>query len=131
MDAGRLGGLLSSRVLAVLGQVIGVVALGVIVYVAFLRPGDTMPLEGVDVDPGIRAEAPREAPRGQLVRERPRRRQHQRGNAQVTATVQVVPTAGAPAGPPYVGPDSGETPVGSQYADSVARVLELVSQGRD
>lgn len=103
-------------------QGLGVAALAAIVYFAFLSPNDSGPLTGIDVEPPAEeppkqrtAKRDKRAPRP----DRPRRRAAQ-------ATLPVALPAGTPPQATTITP-SPDSPVGSQYTSTVARILNRLS----
>jgi hypothetical protein len=113
---------LSSR-LGVAVQVIAVAALAVVVYLAFLKPNDSDPLSGIQVDDGAQIEAspPRETDRNRE-RRRPRVENRKRDGKPRVREVGVP----APEWEPSTA-DAG-TPVGSQYVSEVTRISQQVTR---
>jgi hypothetical protein len=124
---------MSSR-FGVAAQALGVAALGVLVYFAFLQPSDPNPLSGVEVDGTLPAGT---TPTDEAVggrrsaqsRARARARAQRGAGPLPLAGIRLVPvTPGEP--PPLSGPPSlvdDETPTGSQYDSVVARVLGRIA----
>jgi hypothetical protein len=115
------GGTLSSR-LGIAAQAVAVVALAVVVYLAFLKPNDSDPLSEIQVDDGADVEAS-SPPSHHRERERPHagtKKRERRGKPRVTE-------AGLPAAlePSTAGVD---TPVGSQYVSAVTRISEQATR---
>jgi hypothetical protein len=123
-------------------QAIGVAALAVIVYMAFLEPRDTTPLGSIVLEDGDRrggatpwqagdsqrrvlAHERRQQLRGKAqarARARARKRARARGRAALLAAAPSEPGPGVLARP-YVG-----TPSDSQYTDAVTQILGRVAQ---
>ena len=101
-------------------QGLGVAALAAIVYFAFLSPNDSGPLTGIDVEP------PTEQPPKQQTARRnkrsPRPDRPRRRAAQATSPA-AIPT-GTP--PTTIAPPV-DSPVGSQYTSTVARILNRIA----
>jgi hypothetical protein len=118
--------------LGIVAQAIGVVALGSVVYFAFLSPEDPDPLTGIEIEDGVRLNPPKfttgarrqggpDKPKGN--RRRPRRS---------TTLPRLVPTP-SPLEPVVTEPvvtEPIDTPSGSQYADGVARIVGRVASAR-
>jgi hypothetical protein len=125
---------MSSR-FGIAAQALGVAALGVLVYFAFLQPSDPNPLSGVEVDgtvpagttPGNEAVGGR---RSAQSRARARAGARRGAGPLPLAAIRLVPvTPGEPpplSGPPTLADD--ETPTGSQYDSAVARVLGRIAR---
>jgi hypothetical protein len=141
------GGFVSSRIGIVL-QAIGVVALGSIVYMAFLSPEDPEPLTGIQVEDGVRitpppipgarrSDAQRVDPQRQGARRhngpgKPRRHHRTRRSATFPRLVATPPSS-SEVSPPFGDPPvklPTDTPPGSQYEDSVSRILDMVGRPR-
>lgn len=107
---------------AIVAQAIGVAALAGVVYLAFLQPDDSGPLSGIDIEDGQIAAPPPGVP-GKPVRGdgRPARKRATPRRGPVLTAVDA-PGATATAFPDV------QTPPGSQYSDTVARILGLVSR---
>jgi hypothetical protein len=111
----------SPKTRAIAAQAIGVVILGAVVYFAFLKPGNPGTLSEIEVNDGVTVEAPRPSvhhPRRQQPGAKPRD----------TAAPRHAPGPATAATPEKTTPPP-ETPVGSQYADAVARILDSVARG--
>ena len=117
--------------LGIVAQAIGVVALGSVVYFAFLSPEDPDPLTGIEIEDGVRITPPDFTADG--------RRKHgpdkpKDGRARRSATLpRLVPTPSPSLEPVVtepVGTEPIDTPSGSQYADGVARIVGRVASAR-
>jgi hypothetical protein len=117
--------------LGIVAQAVGVVALGSLVYFAFLSPEDPDPLTGIEIEDGVRITPPKFTTNGRHGgpdkpkdgRRRPRR----------SATLpRLIPTP-SPSEPVVTEPvvtEPIDTPSGSQYVDGVARILGRVASAR-
>ncbi len=140
---------MSSRIGIVL-QAIVVIALGSIVYLAFLSPEDPDPLTGIEVENGVRI-TPSQVTGGRRHddpgstraqrrrhhhdpedRKRKRKRNRPRRSATLPRLVATPPPSSAvplPAAKPVVTAPI-DTPSGSQYADGVARIVGMVGRAQ-
>jgi hypothetical protein len=115
---------MSPKTGGLVAQAVGVAALGAVVYFAFLNPGDPGTLSEIAVSDGVTVTAPQPSahhPRRQLPAPKPRRAR-KRGAPTPAITPSTTPN-------PETTPPSADTPVGSQYADAVARILDSVARG--
>jgi hypothetical protein len=103
--------------LGIVAQAIGVAALAVVVYLAFLSPNDSGPLSGIDVQPPIEEPPERHASKQKKSKPKPDR-PRRRAAVRVPASAPVAPSVFVP---------PADTPVGDQYTGSVARILARVS----
>jgi hypothetical protein len=110
---------LSSR-LGIALQAVAVAALAVVVYVAFLKPGDSDPLTEIQVDDGAQVEM--SPPPARERDRRPPRAAKQPRKAVPRVTRSQAPSQPADAAPPEIA--DVETPAGSQYVSSVARIAQ-------
>ena len=111
--------------LGIVAQAIGVVALGSIVYFAFLSPEDPDPLTGIEIENGVGITPPQFTTDGrrQGGPDKPKDSRTRRA----TTLPRLVPTQ--PTSEPTV-TEPINTPSGSQYADGVARILGRVASAR-
>ena len=108
--------------LGIAAQAIGVVALGAIVYFAFLSPDDSGPLSGIDVQPPVEGQPP-ERQAGKSKKSKPQSRRSRLAAASPSRPILPgsVPTEGLP---------PVDSPAGSQYAGTVARILGQLGHAR-
>jgi hypothetical protein len=118
----------TARVFAIALQALGVAALGVIVYFAFLAPSDPNPLSGIEVDGDIPAGVT--PGNGQATGQQHRRSSARRGDGTRTLVgIRLIPVQPGDAIPvPPGAPGDSDTPTGSQYGSEVARVLGQVAR---
>ena len=117
--------------LGIVAQAIGVVALGSVVYLAFLSPEDPDPLTGIEIEDGVRLNPPEFTTNG---RRNGGPHKPKRARARRPATLpRLVPTPSLSPEPIVTEPvvtEPIDTPPGSQYADGVARILGRVASAR-
>jgi hypothetical protein len=117
----------TARIFAIALQALGVAALGVIVYIAFLQPSDPNPLSGIEVEGDIPAGVT--PGNGQATRQRNRKSPARRGDGTRTlAGIRLIPAQPGDAIPvPPGAPVDSDTPTGEQYDSAVARILGRVA----
>jgi len=118
----------TARIFAIALQALGVAALGVIVYFAFLQPSDPNPLSGIEVEGDIPAGVT-PAGNGQATGQRNRKSPAGRGDGTRTlAGIRLIPVQPGDAIPvPPGAPVDSDTPTGEQYDSAVARILGRVA----
>ena len=125
---------MTARIFAIALQALGVAALGVIVYFAFLQPSDPNPLSGIEVEGDIPAAGVTPG-NGQATGQRnsksPAGPARRGDGARTLAGIRLVPVQPGDAIPaaqaaPEV-PGGADTPTGEQYDSAVARILGRVA----
>jgi hypothetical protein len=119
-------------------QIFGVVALGSVVYMALLTPDEPDPLTAIEVENGAHVAPPKPAREGRVARPgqagATRRHDRHRNSSEkprlarrhgMTRLPRLVAAQPPPSEPTVT--DRLDTPSGSQYADSVARILGQVA----
>jgi hypothetical protein len=115
------GGSVRSRV-GIAAQAVGVAALGIVVYFAFLHPDGSNTPTSIQVDDGAEVSVPPE-------RSRRTKDKHRDPNSQPRKAQRASRPAFVP--PPPVAPvagTNGDTPTESQYQTAVARILGDVAR---
>jgi hypothetical protein len=121
-----------------IAQIIGVIALGSVVYLALLTPEEPDPLTAIEVENGAHLAPPKSAREGRAARPGQagatrRHEKHRNRNDKprlarrhgMTRLPRLVAAQPPPSEPTVT--DRLDTPSGSQYADSVARILGQVA----
>jgi hypothetical protein len=123
--------------LGIVAQAIGVVALGSLVYLAFLSPEDPDPLTGIEIEDGVRIDPPRFTTNGgrqgrpdQQGRPDKPKRARPRRPAALPRLVPTPPPSFEPVVTEPVVTEPVDTPSGVQYADGVARIMGRVASAR-
>ena len=121
---------MTARIFAIALQALGVAALGVIVYFAFLQPSDPNPLSGIEVEGDIPAGVTpgNGEATGQRNRKSPASPARRGDGTRTLAGIRLIPVQPGDAIPaPPGAPVGSDTPTGEQYDSAVARILGRVA----